>query len=264
MKKVLVVLGIILVIIIVALIIGISNLGPLIRTAVNTYGPNITQTEVHVADVGISLFSGQATLKEFVLGNPEGFTTPHAITVGSLHVDIEEKSLTSDTIIIERIELTKPVISYEKVRGTDNFQAIIENVSGGAKKPTEGKAPAEGPGKKLIINDFMVNEGKVNLLVKTPAGDRQASAQLPDIHLTDLGGKQGITPEEAARQILAAIYQKVGSPVVTEALKKGQEAVEEAVGEARGQAQQEMETGREKVQEEIDKTRDKVKGLLGQ
>lgn len=264
MKKLLVILGVILLIIVVMVIIGIANLGPLVKTAVNRYGPGITQTKVHVADVGVSLFSGQAKLRDFVLGNPDRFTSPHALTVGSVYVDLEEKSVTSDTIIIDRIELTEPVISYEKVRGTDNFHAIIENVKrGGPKKRAQEKTAAHGPGKKLVIRDFVLKGGKVNLLVATPAGEHQASARMPDMHLRDLGGEEGITPQEAARQILAAIYRKVSSPAVTEALEKGREAVDEAVGAARGQAQQEVEKGREKVQEELDKTRKKIEGLLG-
>ena len=55
------------------LIIGISNLGPIIKTAVNKYGPAMTKTDLRISDVSISLFSGEAKLKDFYLGNPKGF-----------------------------------------------------------------------------------------------------------------------------------------------------------------------------------------------
>ena len=46
MKKLLLIGGVIIVIIIVALVIGVSKLGPIIKNAVNTYGPKLTKTDV--------------------------------------------------------------------------------------------------------------------------------------------------------------------------------------------------------------------------
>ena len=52
-----------LVIVVIVLVVGISNLGPIIKKAVNTYGPKITKTEVRLGDVDVSLFSAKARLK---------------------------------------------------------------------------------------------------------------------------------------------------------------------------------------------------------
>ncbi|MGB2688757.1 MAG: hypothetical protein WBC36_07210, partial [Desulfobacterales bacterium] len=63
------------VVVIAIIIFGLSNLGPIIKQAVNSYGPEITKTELHVDDVGISIFSAEAKIKRFFLGNPTGFKT---------------------------------------------------------------------------------------------------------------------------------------------------------------------------------------------
>jgi len=55
------------VVVIAVIIFGLSNLGPIIKRAVNSYGPQITKTELHVADVNVSLFSGEAKIKKFFL-----------------------------------------------------------------------------------------------------------------------------------------------------------------------------------------------------
>ena len=102
--------GTILVIIIVVLIIGLSNLGTVIKTTVNAYGPEMTQTEIRLKDVDVSLFSAKAALKDFFLGNPQGFKSPQAMTVGSIYVDVDEGSLADDTIIIDRIEVIRPIL----------------------------------------------------------------------------------------------------------------------------------------------------------
>ena len=61
--------GIALIVVVAAvLIIGLSNLGPIIKTAVNKYGPAMTKTDLRVHDVSISILSGEAKLKDFYLG----------------------------------------------------------------------------------------------------------------------------------------------------------------------------------------------------
>lgn len=63
-------LGAIVVLIVVIVVVGLSKLGPLVKMAVNTYGPKITGTELRVDDVGISIFSAEAKLKKFFPGPP--------------------------------------------------------------------------------------------------------------------------------------------------------------------------------------------------
>ena len=108
--------GVIVVLIIIFLVAGLSNLGPLIKNAVNTYGPKMTKTEVRLGDVGISLLSAEVKLKDFYLGNPKGFSSPYALQAGSIYLDVQERSLTGKTIVIDKIELVRPDIVYEKKR----------------------------------------------------------------------------------------------------------------------------------------------------
>ncbi len=62
MKKLLIIGGIVVVVAVVFLVVGISNIGPIIKKAVNAYGPDITKTAVRLGDVDVSVFSGQASL----------------------------------------------------------------------------------------------------------------------------------------------------------------------------------------------------------
>ncbi len=71
MKKWMYIGGALILIVVAALVIGLSKLGPIIKTAVNTYGPKITKTEVRVKDVSISLFAGEAKLKDFLSRQPQ-------------------------------------------------------------------------------------------------------------------------------------------------------------------------------------------------
>ena len=213
-------LGAIVVILIVVVVVGLSKLGPIVKMAVNTYGPKITDTELRVDDVGISLFSAEAKLKKFFLGNPKGFKSESAMKVGSVSVDVDEGSLAKDTIIIQKIEVVGPEITYEKRGQTDNFKALLANVQKNVPQGESAKKEPEkeGPGKQLIINDLIIKQGKVNLAVEIPGGvlgDKQISTALPDIHLKDIGKqKGGSSPAEVAKEIVTVLYAKITSPDV--------------------------------------------------
>ncbi len=265
MKKwILIGLAAIIVIVVVVVYVGLSNLGPIIKKAVNTYGPKITKTELHVADVGISLLSAEAKIKSFFLGNPQGFKSPSAMQVGSVFVNVDEKSLTGDTIIIERVEVKKPEINYEKRGKTDDFNAILSNVKKSAatdqKSADTGKD--EGGGKKIIINDFVVTQGRVNLMMSVMGlGDKEIGVALPDIHLKDIGKKKGgASAAEVSKEIFAALYAKITSPAVTDALNKQLKSLGTSLDSVGKKSLKQVEKTTGKAIEDASK---KVKGLLG-
>ncbi len=128
MKKLLIFFGGLIVVVIVLVVITLYNLGPLIEKGVNTFGPKMTQTEVRVRDVDVALLSGKAELQGFVLGNPEGLSKNKAMTVDAVRVNIDEKTVTQNPIVIREIRAVSPIINYEVKGKTDNFRAILHNV----------------------------------------------------------------------------------------------------------------------------------------
>jgi len=268
MKKwILIGAGIVVAVIIVAVIMIASNLGPMIQKAVNTYGPGITKTKVSLGDVSVSLFSGKAKLKNFFLGNPEGFKSPYAMKVGAIHVDIDEKSITSDTVIIDRIEVSSPDISYEKIKGTDNFQNILNNVKSslGAEKQTGKKQQEQKEsGKKIMIRDFIVKDGKVNLTMSL-LGGKSISAPLPDIHLKDIGKqKGGASPAEAFNQVFQSLYAKITSPAVTDTLNKGLKSLGANLKVLGSGSTEQLKSVQEGAEKSVEGIKGKLNKLLGQ
>ncbi|WP_207262541.1 hypothetical protein [Desulfovibrio sp. Huiquan2017] len=229
--------GVILAGIITAIVLVILNLGDLIKTAVEEFGPPITKTEVRLGSADISVLSGAGTLTNFYLGNPRGFKMPSAMECGTIRIKVDTKSLTSDKIIIEEIYIDGPVISYEKRGNTDNFQTIVNNIKktvAGEKKQTakgtEGKTSETGSEKKIQINDFIVKNGKINLggSLLDAFGDQGMGINLPDIHLKDIGKDSETTPAEAFAQILGEMTGDV-TGTVTQVTKQLKEAVGKAV-----------------------------------
>ncbi len=264
MKK-LVLIGCALVVVVAAVVFfGLSNLGPIIKKAVNTYGPEITQTQVQLGDAGVSLFSGEVKLQDFLVGNPKGFNTPQAMKVGSIYVNVDEKSLTGNPIVIDKIEVVAPEITYERSGRDDNFNALLRNVkkrSGGGKSggdaPKKAKTDDSGGGKKLLIRSMVIKDGRVNLTAKIMAG-KTVTAELPLIEIKDVGGqKEGVSPAKAFNLILAELYKQMQSPDVTAALGKG---LEELGVTVKGVSVKGLD---DKTKKQVEDVKSRVKGLLG-
>jgi len=221
-KRIFVVGGALILIIIIAAMVLLSNIGPIVRKAVNTYGPDITKTELRIEDVGVSVFSGRAKLRGFLLGNPRGFRSKEAMKVKSISVDVDKGSMITDTIIINRVEIVRPEITYEKIKGTDNFHAILRNVqqSVSGEKTSRNKSGDLKSSKKILIRDLVIRDGKVTLVQALP-GDKSVTAPLPDIHLKNLGGRSGESPAEVANDVLKSLYGTITSSEVTRALDDG-------------------------------------------
>lgn len=258
MKKwMLIVCSTIMIITIIILVAGLLNLGQLIKKAVNTYGPGITKTEVHLGDVGISLLAGEVKLKDFFLGNPIGFTSPHALIVASVFVDLDESSLKENTIVIDKIELVGPEIIYEKRSRTDNFQKILRNMQtpGGSNTAPQVSSAKESESKKVVIKDFIVRDGKISLALSMLGNQSiNAQAQLPELHLKDIGKETGgLSPTEAFKQLLASLYGGITTPAVIGSLNK----------EFKGMGSDVLELGKNTTKKGLEETSKKIKGLLG-
>lgn len=256
MKKFIIIAAVLLIVAAGVVVFGLSKIGPLVKTAVNTYGPGITKTEVRLGDVNVSLFSAQAKLNDFYLGNPKGFNAPDAIKVASILVDVDEKSLTGNTIVIDRIEVLSPQLTYERTAKTDNFQSILSNIrrgQGGGSSTTASSSKDSGGGKKLIIRDFLLKGGKVNLAASLLGQNKAVSSDLPEIHLTNIGEKKGgLNPDEAFKVIFDELTKRINSPDVMSAFSEQLKGLKLDTGG--------LERG---AQKEIKGVQDKIKGLLG-
>ena len=263
MKKWLVAAGVVIVALVILVVFGVSKLGPIIKQAVNSRGPGVTGTDLHVENVDIALFSGRASIEGFLLGNPTGFETPYAVSVKTIKVDIDKKSLAGDTVIVDRIEVVAPHIIFEKGRGNDNFKALLNNVkrsSAGVEKEAE---KADAGSKKLLIREFILRDGKVNLAIKGLTG-KNLTATLPEIRLQNIGQKQGgATPAEVAKEVFIALYGKITSPAMNDILKKNLSDMESQASGIKTGAEKELDAAKEQTSQSVDAAKESLKGLLG-
>lgn len=260
--------GVVVAAVIAMIVLVILNLGGIIKTAVETYGPPITKTEVQLGSADISVLSGSGSLDDFLLGNPKGFSMPSAVECDTIRVSVNTDSLTTDTIVINEIYVDGPIISYEKKGGTDNFQTIVNNIKKTVasekkqtQKPAEEKQATEtGSEKKIVINNFIVKNGKINVggsLLKV-FGDKGVGIDMPDIHLKDIGKDKETSPAEAFSQILAEMTGGVTGSVT----QFGKE-LQKQVGKAVEGATKAVEGVTEGVGEGAESVGGAIKGIFG-
>lgn len=219
-KKILLGLGLAVVLVIVAIVIVVGFfLGDIVKAGMETIGPKVTQTSLTVGSVHVGIFTGSGGVKDLVLGNPEGYKSPNAISVGKAYASVAPFSVLSDKIVIKSVEVRSPEITFEgNPFGANNLKKIMDNVNaftGGTEaKPANTNAPAQTgaakPAKKLEVDDFLITGAKVHF--------NGATLPLPDIHFTDLGkGADGITAGDLVKKVLGEITSATIKAVVASA-----------------------------------------------
>jgi hypothetical protein len=200
-----------------------SSLDSLVKSAIETYGPEITGVSVKVGSVRLSPTSGQGAIKGLRLGNPPGFKTGQALALSEISVTLDPASVARDVILIREILVSGADISYEKVGNTTNLETIQRNVDAYMRKFGGGQPAAGGPQKKMIIDSLSIRSSKVNLAAGLTAGST-ITVPLPDVRLRDIGRKSnGATAGEVVRQVIGAITANVTRAAASAlgAIKKG-------------------------------------------
>ena len=130
-KKILWGLVIVLVVlIVVAVIVAGLFLGNIVKAGMETVGPKITQVPIKVDAVHLSLLTGSAKIEGLVVGNPEGYKTAQAISVGVAAVGVKPLSVLSDKIVVRSIEVRNPEITFEgNPFSGNNLTKIRDNVN---------------------------------------------------------------------------------------------------------------------------------------
>lgn len=218
---------ILLVLVIAVAIVAGFFLNPIVKRGVETIGPKITKTSVTLDAVELSLLTGSAKVKGLVVGNPEGYKTTNAISVGTIAVGVDPFSVLSDKIVVRSLHVETPEITFEGGLGGNNLSKLLDNVNGTAKNGGTVSTNAVGqpkPSKKIEVDDLLISGAKVHVLL-TELGGRQMSLTLPDIHLTDLGkGGDGLTATDLTRRVLQEIVTATVKAVASDSTNLGEGA----------------------------------------
>lgn len=226
----------------------LANLDSIVKSAIEKYGSAATQTSVQVASVKIVLQDGSGAIHGLTLGNPQGFITPRAFSLGEIATQINLKSLSEELPVIEHITVRAPEVFFElNGQGQNNLDMLKKNLQSGASTSSSTSGKQGGAEPKLIIRKLVFADGSIHARV-VPL-DKKYELKLPEIQMNDLGGKTGATPTQIANQVLKILTERA----LAEIRKKGLDHY---------QAQLEGEVDK-RLDSEKEKLGDKLKGVLG-
>ena len=227
----------------------LSNLDNLVKSAIETYGSEATQTSVQVASVKIVLQDGSGAIRGLNVGNPQGFSTPQAFSLGEIATQINLKSLSEEVPVIEHVTVRAPEVFYElNAEGRNNLDQLKKNLQPGAKNSTPtASGKQDGAEPKLIIRKLVFSDGSIHARV-IPL-DKKYELKLPNITMNDLGGKKGATPSQIASQALGILTERA----LAEIAKKG---IDQYKAQLEGEVNKRLNSEKEKIG-------DKLKGVLG-
>jgi len=194
----------------------VMNSGSLLKSAIETLGPEYLGVDVSLGSAEISLTEGTGELRHLVIGNPAGFDGPHAFSLGRVKLGLDPMGQSGELIVLKTIEVDAADLAIIARGRATNLQAIMAKLEGDAAQPEPAAAESGGSDMKLIIDKFAFTNARTSL-DSDLLGKTQVT--IPDIRLQDIGRKdQGISIREALTQLLRPIVRAASQALAQENL----------------------------------------------
>ena len=164
------------------------SLNSLVKKAVEHVGPRIIGVDVRLGAALISPWSGSGKLTGLTVGNPPGYATPFALSVGSISVSVEKKSLLEETVVINEIIIRNPELNLEGTLSGNNLGKILDNLKSRSQS-AKGKEEAgnDGKSKMFIVKEVVIPGTKLHVAASAMNQKVEQSLSIPEIRLKNIG-----------------------------------------------------------------------------
>lgn len=204
------------VLIVVALVLGAgvyyfgANLNSMVARVIETNGNRVTETDVKVSGVVMSLRDSRGSIDHLTVASPNGYDANDVFTLGNITVVIDPQSMVGNVIRIEEVHISAPVVFAEFTKsGSSNVDELRRRVQDYAGAAAGGKA-ARPNAKRIRIALLVLEKGRIEIDAAA-LGVATRTIDLPEIRVTDLGGTKGAPPDDIAKEILAAMARAATS-----------------------------------------------------
>lgn len=220
-----------------------GSLNDYIKNQIETVGTQVTEQTVSVRAVDIKLASGAGSILGVNLANPESYSQPNAFALDEVTLDINLESLTSSPIIIDAIVIKSPQAFVQFTQtGGSNIQDILDAIERNTPKAEASTSETTSGAEPKIKVTKIVLAGTALTIDLSAFGNKEHSAALPDITLSNVGGDAGLPASQ------------LGSAIVKQALSKIWQEAKDA------QKKKLMDDAKEKLK---DKAKKKLTDLFG-
>lgn len=220
-KKCLKITGIVFGAIVIFLVILLLSLPFLIKNGIYHAGPLITGVPMEIKHIAFNPFEGTLTIKDFIVGNPKGYSSPYAVKLGHLHVDVGMSTLFSKKLLLERIEVRGVELNYETALLKTNIGEIQDHVNklAGSSNGQKSKEEKSAEGKPLQIDYLELKDITAWVIVKGTKA--QAPLIVAPITMTKLGtGENGVSSVMVINDVLVSMLTGVTNLIGADAALK--------------------------------------------
>lgn len=227
----------------IALFVIANNLGKIIKTGINDYGPELLGVPLTLGSASVSLLDGKASLGDLRIANPQGFSSNNAFELKHIDLALDIQSLQNPVIVIDRIAINGAAVNAEQIGSKINLQVLQNKMS----QASSGSAPSSGSSRsdqdkstlpKIAIAKFEFTDATASVKSDTLG---EESVAIPSISLENIGTPEnGLTPDSAAQAVMQPLMKKVIAEVKKQALDKVvdreiDKALDKALGDKAGQ-----------------------------
>lgn len=206
-KKIVSIIGILLLVLIVVGILAFNLYGDsMIKAGIETGAQKALQVDVRLENISTALFRGKVELTNLEIDNPEGYQHESFMQLGHAYVNLDMGSLLSDTVVIDKIQLDNISVTIEQKGTTSNLNQILGNLPKTEEEEPAAKDEEQKAGKDLQITSLEINGVTVKAkLLPIPGRADTVTLKLNPIHLENIGSKEKVDAADLTAKILKAI-----------------------------------------------------------
>lgn len=260
MKKLISVVAVLLVLVAGGTYLLLGNLDSIAKRVIEHTGTQTMGSAVRVGSVSIDLRGGNATINNFRVANPQGFSNQDMMRFEQLHVDIDIRSLGSDVIRINRITTSEPYVLYELDGRRTNLDVVRERL---ARPPEE--EPAE-PEREIVLSIGEISVENISGRLQSDRLPRPVNVSLGSVHLENMEGTPAVIAQQIARPLVSQVYRNASAALVaaTTELLEGElsERAEQAARELREEANERIREAGGSVEEAVEDLADRVRDIF--
>ena len=242
----------------IAMFVVAKNLDGIVHSTVEKVGSDTLKTQVTLKDVHVSLLDGRIELQGLRIHNPKGFSDNSLFKLDDIVVAVVPASLFGPLIDVTEITIDGGKVLAEQNAQGINLKTLLNNLDSGSAQGEDASKNSEkgtDAAMRIRVDAFAFTQSSMDL-VSEQFGERTVKA--PSIHLTNVGGKQGVPPEALAKAFM--------QPIIAQMSDAAQNALKDY---AKQEGKKQIKKEQDKLKKKLDKklgegAAEKLKGVFGQ
>jgi hypothetical protein len=203
MKKIVVWVIIIVIVVLVAVVLA-RNL--IVKKAVEEGGDYALGVETKLGSADLDLIGSSLKLKNYQVGNPEGFKAGDFMDIRLGVLAVESGSIFSHEVVVDSLVLDGIDLNFEQIDTKGNYAAILDHI----KKLDLGSSSESD--QKFRIKQVSIRNISVAASLTLMGKEQYAKTfTVENISLQNIGGDNGATIGEITARVLKAVISKAAT-----------------------------------------------------